>query len=93
MHNFIETPICMGQERTKNPKHPTQKPIRVLEHIIKLASRPGDCIYDPFMGVGSTGVAALTHGRKFVGAEIDEAYFGAAKKRIDEVASIKQLPF
>ena len=52
MHNFIETPLCMGNERIKDPKHPTQKPLRVLEHIIKLASNPGDTILDPFMGVG-----------------------------------------
>ena len=87
MHNFIEAPICMGSERLKNPKHPTQKPIRVLEHIIKIASSPGDFVLDPFMGVGSTGVAAVKNKRKFLGIEIDKKYFSAAKKRLKSIQS------
>jgi site-specific DNA-methyltransferase (adenine-specific)/modification methylase len=85
MHNFIESPICMGRERVRNPVHPTQKPVRVLKHIIRLASKPGDLIFDPFMGVGSTGVAALQLSRKFLGIEIDPAYFKAAKTRLEAV--------
>ena len=84
MHNFIETPICMGAERTKYPHHPTQKPVMVLERIIKLASKESDVVFDPFMGVGSTGVAALKLGRKFIGVEIDEKYFKAAEKRLNK---------
>lgn len=83
MHNFIESPICMGTERLKNPKHPTQKPVKILKHIIKLASNPDDVVLDMFMGVGSTGVAAKMLNRKFIGIEIDEEYFNAAKKRIN----------
>lgn len=84
MHNFIETPICMGDERIKDPHHPTQKPVRVLEHCVKLASKEGDVVFDPFMGVGSTGVAALNLGRKFIGVEIDEKYYKASEKRLGE---------
>ncbi len=86
MHNFIETPICMGSERLKEPKHPTQKPVRVLKHITNLASNPGDVVYDPFMGVGSTGVAALDLGRQFIGCEIDKPYCNAAVKRLQNTA-------
>jgi len=82
MHNFIEAPICAGKERLQNPKHPTQKPLAVLEHIIKIASNPGDTVLDMFMGVGSTGVAALRNDRRFIGIELDENYFRAAEKRI-----------
>ncbi len=82
MHNFIETPICMGDERVKNMVHPTQKPLRVLEHVMRIASLPGDVVFDPFMGVGSTGVAALKLDRQFIGIEIDEAYYKAAEKRL-----------
>ena len=85
MHNFFESPICMGKERVKNPKHPTQKPLKLLKHIIKIASNEGDVVFDPFMGVGSTGVAALEMNRKFIGIEIDEEYFKAAEKRIKSV--------
>jgi len=83
MHNFIQAPICMGHERSKAPKHPTQKPLRVLEHIVRLASREGDLVYDPFMGVGSTGIAALKLDRNFIGAELDAEYFKAAEQRIN----------
>ncbi len=82
MHNFIESPICMGKERTKEPHHPTQKPVRVLEHLITIASNPGDVIFDPFMGVGSAGEAALKLGRRFIGMEIEEPYFNAARERL-----------
>jgi site-specific DNA-methyltransferase (adenine-specific)/modification methylase len=85
MHNFFEGSICMGQERIKNPKHPTQKPVNLLKHLIKIATNEGDIVLDPFMGVGSTGVAAVEIGRRFIGIEIDEAYFEAAKKRLDEI--------
>lgn len=91
MHNFIETPICGGKERLKNPKHPTQKPVKVLEHIIRIASNEGDLVLDPFMGVGSTGEAALNLKRKFIGFEIDEPYFEAAKQRIADVDSQTRL--
>jgi site-specific DNA-methyltransferase (adenine-specific)/modification methylase len=85
MHNFIESPICMGKERLKNPSHPTQKPLKVLKHIIKIASNPDDVVFDPFMGVGSTGVAAVELGRRFWGMEIDKAYFQASKARLREL--------
>jgi len=85
MHNFIESPICMGAERWKNPVHPTQKPIKVLMHIIKIATNEGSLVFDPFMGVGSTGVGALKLNRNFLGFEIDERYFKAAETRIKAV--------
>lgn len=85
MHNFIESPICMGVERLKEPKHPTQKPVKILEHIIKIASNPNDVVLDVFMGVGSTGVAARNLGRKFIGIEIDKTYYQAAQKRLEPI--------
>lgn len=87
MHNFIESSICMGEERVKDPNHPTQKPVRVLKHIIKIASNPSDLVFDPFMGVGSTGVAALELKRRFLGVEIDRAYFKATNRRLKNVHS------
>lgn len=82
MHNFFESPICMRPERLSNPKHPAQKPVKLLEHLIKIASNEGDVIFDPFMGVGSTGVAALKNNRKFIGIEIDQDYFTATERRL-----------
>ena len=85
MHNFFQSPICMRPERLSNPKHPAQKPVKLLEHIIKIASNEKDVILDPFMGVGSTGVAALKNNRKFIGIEIQKDYFQAAEKRIKDL--------
>lgn len=82
MHNFFESPICMPPERLRKPKHPAQKPVKLLSHIINIASNPGDIVFDPFMGVGSTGVAARECGRRFVGCEIDKSYYDAACLRI-----------
>lgn len=79
MHNFFESPICMGKERLS---HPTQKPLKLLRHIIKIASNKNDVVLDNFMGVGSTGEASLQLGRKFVGFEADDNYFKQAKKRL-----------
>ncbi len=87
MHNFIESSICMGEERVKNPNHPTQKPVRVLKHIIKIASNPNDLVFDPFMGVGSMGIAALELKRRFLGIEIDREYFKAANRRLKNIHS------
>lgn len=84
MHNFIETSICMGKERLKNPVHPTQKPVKVLKHIINIASNPQSVVFDPFMGVGSTGVASLELDRKFIGFEIDNVSFKQAEKRLKQ---------
>lgn len=84
MHNFLESPICMRPERLSNPKHPAQKPISILRKMIEIATNEGDIIFDPFMGVGSTGVAAMQLGRRFIGVEIDKEYCAAGKKIIEE---------
>lgn len=88
MHNFIQSPICMSPERLKNPKHPAQKPVSILKKMIEIASNKDDIIFDPFMGVGSTGVAALELDRRFIGVELDETFFAAAKKRIESTLTI-----
>ncbi|CAN1544108.1 COG0863 DNA modification methylase [Methylophilaceae bacterium] len=64
-------------------KHPTQKPLALLERIILASSQAEGIILDPFCGSGTTGVAAVKHGRKFIGIELDIGYFEIAKLRID----------
>jgi DNA modification methylase len=56
-----------------------------MEYLVKLISPNGSLVLDPFMGSGSTGVAALNLGRKFIGIEKEEEYFNIAKKRIEGV--------
>ena len=63
--------------------HPCQKPLYILERLIKCSSSNEDVVLDPFMGSGSTGVACINTGRKFIGIEMDDKYFEIAKQRID----------
>ena len=62
--------------------HPTQKPVPLLEYLIKTYSNPGDTVLDNTMGSGSTGVACVNTGRDFIGIELDEGYFRIAERRI-----------
>ena len=64
--------------------HPTQKPVLLLEDLIKTFSNEGDTVVDLTMGSGSTGVACKNLNRNFIGMELDEGYFNIAKKRIEE---------
>ena len=91
MHNFIQSPICMGKERLKKPMHPTQKPLKVLEHLIKIATNQDDVVFDPFMGVGSTGVASLNLERRFIGFEVEQEYYDAALMRLENNIQTKLL--
>lgn len=70
-------------------KHPAEKPVEMLEHCIKATTFEGDIILDCFAGSGSTGIAALREGRKFIGFEIDEKWCESIKKR---VLTYKNLP-
>ena len=79
---------------TGNPNelfHPTQKPVGVIEELILNSTRGGEFVLDPFMGSGTTGVAALKLGRRFIGIEIDEGYFKIAEKRIGEWQNQQRL--
>lgn len=82
MHNFFQSPICMGNERIKTPHHPTQKPLKLLKHIITIASNPGDVVFDPFSGIASTAHAALDLDRNFIGFELDKSYYDGGLNRI-----------
>lgn len=70
--------IAIGGQRL----HPTQKPIKLLEYLIKTYTNEGDIILDNCMGSGSTGVACVNTGRRFIGMELNEGYFEIAKQRI-----------
>ena len=67
-----------------NRVHPTQKPVDLLEFLIKTYTNEGELILDFTMGSGSTGVACMNTNRKFIGIELDENYFNIAKQRIEE---------
>ena len=69
--------------------HPTQKPVALLEYLIKTYTNENDLILDFTCGSGSTGVACMNTGRRFIGIELDENYFNIAVNRIKNVDSIK----
>lgn len=65
----------------KQGKHPTQKPLSLLERIIKSSTKPGDIILDPFNGSGTTGIAAFLLDRKYIGIDLDLDYLKLTKNR------------
>lgn len=67
----------------KNPLHPAEKPKELIERFVKVASKEGDTVFDPFMGSGTTGVVCRELKRDFLGCEIDDKYFNLAKNRIE----------
>ena len=70
----------------KGSVHPTQKPVDLLEYLIKTYTNENELVLDFTMGSGSTGVACLNTNRKFIGIELDEKYFEIAKNRIENIS-------
>lgn len=66
------------------PIHPTEKPIDLMKILIENSSNENEIVLDPFLGVGSSGIAATELNRNFIGVELDETYFNIAKERINE---------
>lgn len=80
--NYPKHTLFYSRE-SKNRLHPTQKPVPLLEYLIKTYTNEGETVLDNCMGSGSTGVACVNTGRKFIGIELDNTYFETAKQRID----------
>jgi len=75
--------IGIGNANTRNIVHPTQKPVALMEYLIKTYTNEGETILDFTMGSGTTGVACKNLNRNFIGIEKDEKYFEIAKQRIE----------
>ena len=75
-------PTSILKYPTENGVHPTQKPLALMEYLIKTYSNLDEVILDSCMGSGTTGVAAVNSGRGFIGIEMDEGYFNIAEERI-----------
>ena len=71
-------------KKVAKPIHPTQKPVELLEYLIKTYTNQGDTVLDFCMGSGTTGVACKKLNRNFIGIELDKKYFDIAEKRINE---------
>lgn len=72
-------------------EHPTEKPVALMGHYILNSSRAGETVLDPFMGTGTTGVAAIEAGRSFVGIELSEKWFDVACERISRAGTQADL--
>jgi site-specific DNA-methyltransferase (adenine-specific) len=88
-----DLPNVLSSRRVKQDAHPTEKPASLIGIMLSASSAPGSLVLDPFMGSGTTGVACVQTGRRFIGIEIDPGYFDIAKKRISEAQLQTRLPF
>ena len=79
-------PIDIIEFKKDSGLHPTQKPVLLLEYLIKTYTLEGETVLDFTMGSGSTGVACVNTNRNFIGIELDENYFKIAKERIEKIS-------
>ena len=87
--NILPFPAVVSNSREK-VNHPTQKPVSLLMYLIKTYTQEDALILDTFMGSGTTGVACINTGRKFIGMELDDNYFSIAKTRIENAIREKE---
>ena len=84
-HYYPKNIIDISNADQTNKLHPTQKPVALLEYLIRTYTNEGETVLDNCMGSGSTGVAALNTNRRFIGIELDSTYCGIAKDRIQDI--------
>ncbi len=90
---YAKKPGAKFKEHCKSPvwrfateggvPHPTPKPVPLMEYLIRTSSDTGDTVFDPCMGGGASGVAAIRLGRRFIGCELEPKYFALSQKRIE----------
>lgn len=78
----LKTTLYHDNLTGQNRDHPTMKPVGLMRDMVLASSLPGDLVFDPFMGTGSTGVAAVNEARRFTGCEVDDEYYRRATSRI-----------
>ena len=85
VNNGDRYPLTILSFSKETGLHPTQKPVALLEYLIKTYTNEGDTVLDNCMGSGSTGVACKNTNREFIGMELDEKYFNIAKERLEAI--------
>jgi len=91
-YKYPQTIISIPSESNLKKEHPTQKPVALMDYIIRTYSNEGDTVLDFCMGSGSTGVAAVKAHRRFIGIEKDPAYMAIAQRRIEEAEASLENP-
>ncbi|MFT9003190.1 MAG: site-specific DNA-methyltransferase [Liquorilactobacillus hordei] len=92
-HTKTDSSYYLKRQKYDQPHeklHESMKPVALLSNYIKLSSNENDLVLDPFMGSGSTGVAAIKLNRRFIGMELNEEYFNVAKTRIENIFDTKK---
>jgi site-specific DNA-methyltransferase (adenine-specific) len=82
-------PININDKSLYN--HPTIKPLNIIENLVINSSKEGEIVFDPFVGSGTTCVAAKEHNRKYIGFEIDKEYYKTATNRLNGITADGQL--
>jgi DNA modification methylase len=82
-HDFLESSVCPMSEK-KHGKHPTQKPLSILRELIESVTNPDDMVLDPFMGSGTTAIAAIKNDCNYIGFEKFQKYIDLTNKRISQ---------
>lgn len=80
-------------KNTQDAEHPTQKPLPLMNELVRLFSFSDDLVCDPFAGSSTTGLAAINHGRRFVGIERDPKWFDLSCRRLSDALKRPRLPF
>lgn len=83
--DILKVPIKKLKDKFGKNLHDTEKPVRLMEILIENSSNENETVLDPFMGIGSTGVACQNLGRNFIGIEVDQRYYEIAKERIERL--------
>lgn len=86
-HSYPKSIVRVSNAHKKGSLHPTQKPVDLMAYLIETYVSPGGTVLDFAMGSGSTGVAAIRLGRRFIGIEKETRYFNMAKRRLEEAAT------
>jgi site-specific DNA-methyltransferase (adenine-specific) len=81
--DILKIPVKKLKDENGKNLHDTEKPVELMKILIENSSNEGEVVLDPFMGIGTTGVACKKLNRNFIGYEIDEKYFNIAKERIE----------
>ena len=89
-HYLINSTVAASFTRDTFTGHKSQKPIALMRNLIEKFTKPGDTVFDPFMGSGTTGVACVQTGRHFIGIEKDPIYFKIATRRIEDTDPLFQ---
>lgn len=89
--DLLKIPVKKLKDKNGKNLHDTEKPVELMQLLIENGSNKNDLVLEPFLGIGSTGIACINSDRDFIGIEIDQHYFSIAENRIKAAMNSKQL--